>query len=599
MTLFAGTHTISDDSLLHTLAAGELIVKKSGFMYTGGGDGSYKHISVVMDPASAQLHNPSEVARAIADSGVSYLRKLSNRSQIVIIDRSAPYVGLYTAPLAPVFGYTVNRHKNTHILLWCSPLKTLIQSMSELNISDRTVHEYLVSGIPPQKHNTWYPDIGVTVPGEITVYSNNRFTHTRIDEAPNQEALFDRTYKELVGLIERTASVVPIALDQTEHVSPGFAKKLSDKFSRGSVGLLRKQFRTAFDNVDPAKEHSDPFRLKLSELSTAKQEIFQLLLKRSFAENVYWNAIDVMCAFQNVIDGRVKSAEMLTRIIICAVWFERHAYTQEIAPDAALARKREAPKKILVTNGHPGKQLKLVAQNVSYYRFPIRTEYIRPGDPIEAKVGKYVVSGLRELHRLQKYKPLTAERWFAVVSEKIVAISQGRSRFIWEIHPGPLATFLSTFVTRTDTGIGLGSPWTMQLAIEEVGVVRILLASLFGVIGKYLGRKGLFYVIAGNGARAIDGPTEYSLYPSNVSAKCAPKDPKKVAKQITAYLRKKLPKSRLNTFDGVAIIDANDIGQNVLGNDTPHKAAYIEAAFSDNPMGQADEQTPIAIVYTS
>ena len=56
-------------------------------------------------------------------------------------------------------------------------------------------------------------------------------------------------------------------------------------------------------------------------------------------------------------------------------------------------------------------------------------------------------------------------------------------------------------------------------------------------------------------ARAIDGPCHYTLPPYNHYAKLAPKDPDKVAKKLRDYLK----------VSEAIVIDANDIGQNVLG----------------------------------
>ena len=94
------------------------------------------------------------------------------------------------------------------------------------------------------------------------------------------------------------------------------------------------------------------------------------------------------------------------------------------------------------------------------------------------------------------------------------------------------AKVLSKFVTKTPYGIGLGSPWTMQLAIREVGLLRILFATFISIVTKPVGIKGLFYNITGSVVRSIDGPTEYSLYPSNLSAKLGPKDPQQAADKI-------------------------------------------------------------------
>ena len=135
----------------------------------------------------------------------------------------------------------------------------------------------------------------------------------------------------------------------------------------------------------------------------------------------------------------------------------------------------------------------------------------------------------------------------------------------------------------------------MQLAIQEVGLFKILFASIASLVTKPFGLKGVFYNIAGRKAASIDGPTEYSVYPSNVSAKLAPKDPQKQAVKIHQRIKKE--KNIDNGFLGVVIIDANDLGQNVLGNSTDIKNNNIERIFSDNPMGQSNEQTPLIIVF--
>jgi asparagine synthase (glutamine-hydrolysing) len=172
---------------------------------------------------------------------------------------------------------------------------------------------------------------------------------------------------------------------------------------------------------------------------------------------------------------------------------------------------------------------------------------------------------------------------------------------------------LSRFVTRTPYGIGLGHPATMQLAIGEVGLPRILLAAAAGAAGKAVGRHGWFYRVAGSAARAIDGPTEYSAYPANVSAKLAPADPSGAARAISAAVRAALAPVAgsgdtageaagavaalaAESFGGTVVIDANDLGQDVLGHDTDRTDAQLVTAFRDNPLGQAREQTPFAVV---
>jgi asparagine synthase (glutamine-hydrolysing) len=245
-----------------------------------------------------------------------------------------------------------------------------------------------------------------------------------------------------------------------------------------------------------------------------------------------------------------------------------------------------------------GKQLDIEANGKNYRRYPIRTEMINAETDLDSFVLDYVKSFYAQLpQQTPEHQQATQGKSALFISEKVVAITQGRSYFIWDIKTGFWANLLSRFVTRTPTGIGLGSPFTMQLAIEEAGLPRILYASIGSALGKLVGKRGLFYTLAGNNVGAIDGPTEYSVYPANVSAKLAPKDPDQVAARLSAQVRAALPSAYRDQFAGVVVIDANDIGRNVLGTDAPDDPRLYESIFADNPLGQAQEQTPIALVF--
>lgn len=238
-----------------------------------------------------------------------------------------------------------------------------------------------------------------------------------------------------------------------------------------------------------------------------------------------------------------------------------------------------------------GKKIGIRVGRKIYRRYPIKTNLFKRGDNYIYKISCYFI---REIKRLKETNRLRGQKYFLVVTEKIVAIAQGRSYLLKEIKPRFWAKFLSKYVTKTPYGIGLGSPWTMELAIKEAGLLRILTATLISAITKPLGIRGLFYRIAGEQIAAIDGPTSYSLYPSNISAKLGPKNPQLVVDQIDRQIRNL--KSEIKNFLGVVIIDANDLGQKVLGNSTNLDNNLIEKIFSDNPMGQTDEQTPLVIV---
>lgn len=223
---------------------------------------------------------------------------------------------------------------------------------------------------------------------------------------------------------------------------------------------------------------------------------------------------------------------------------------------------------------NPGKKLTITVGDASYKRYPVKTHLITEKDSIAEIVKKYV-----EHH----IKPGD----IVVVSERIVAISQGRSFLIKDIKPGVWAKLLCRFVYNHPGGIGLRSPWTMQLAIQEAGLLRILLGCAAAVVTKPFGMRGVFYRTVGCGVNAIDGPAEYTLPPGNKSAKLGPKNPGRVAHEISQTLGDDI---------GAVIIDANDYGVNIMGSSEGVNTTTVRRAFRDNPMGQTDEQTPIVIL---
>ena len=208
-----------------------------------------------------------------------------------------------------------------------------------------------------------------------------------------------------------------------------------------------------------------------------------------------------------------------------------------------------------------------------YERHPVHTPVIKKGDDIYELLSELVMPFLKEGDMI-------------FISEKIIAISQGRAFPIKDIKPSRLAHFLVKFVYKSPYGIGLGSPWTMELAIREIGRVKIIGAAIIAGICKLFGKRGVFYNMLGERVRAIDGPCDCTLPPYNTYAKMAPAKPHEVALQLTK-----------KTGHTVIIIDANDIGVNILGK--PNKNISNEhaaAIFRDNPLGQNRQQTPMAVV---
>ena len=220
-----------------------------------------------------------------------------------------------------------------------------------------------------------------------------------------------------------------------------------------------------------------------------------------------------------------------------------------------------------------GKNLTITTDRGIFARYPIRTHVVRCGEDLHEIMREYV---------LGKTQPDD----LLFISEKIIAICQNRAFDIDDIHPSQLANLLCRFVYKSPYGIGLGSPWTMELALRDVGLPRMLLAAGCSAVTKPFGVRGVFYRVAGTKARAIDGPCDCTIPPYNHFAKLAPAKPDKVAADLAALVG-----------CGVVIIDANDIGVNVLGRSSKEiSEKFCKQVFVDNPLGQGHQGTPLCVV---
>lgn len=209
-----------------------------------------------------------------------------------------------------------------------------------------------------------------------------------------------------------------------------------------------------------------------------------------------------------------------------------------------------------------------------YLRIPIKTHVIMKDDNLLEVIKTYASSHLDPGDIL-------------FVTEKIVAITQGRAIPLKEIKPRPLATTLSKYVTKTPAGIGLGMPETMEMALRECGTLRILIAAAASALTKPFGKKGVFYDVAGYKATSIDGPTPNTLPPYNQYVVLGPDEPDRVAKRISESLGD----------IKVAIVDINDLSGAILG--VSHRSidkGLLVKILKDNPLGQDHEQTPLGII---
>ena len=89
-----------------------------------------------------------------------------------------------------------------------------------------------------------------------------------------------------------------------------------------------------------------------------------------------------------------------------------------------------------------GKNLTIDIDGTPYMRIPVKTHVVMREDNLAEVVDQYT-------------KDIRQEGDIIFCSEKIVAITQGRSFHIDDIHPGFMANFLVKFVYKSPYGIGL------------------------------------------------------------------------------------------------------------------------------------------------
>jgi hypothetical protein len=206
-------------------------------------------------------------------------------------------------------------------------------------------------------------------------------------------------------------------------------------------------------------------------------------------------------------------------------------------------------------------------------RIPVRTRIVTDRDDILNLADEYTAAVRRPGD-------------IFTISEKVVAISQGRAHHIREIRVGFWAGLLWRFVRKVPYGIGLRSPYSMQCAVDEVGAPRILIAALVGGLTRLFGRRGDFYRIAGKQAAMIDAAHTAGVKQYYEHVIKGPKDPELVAQRLSVRLG--LP---------AAIVDVNDIGGSwVVGGSPGLDVRLVEEALRDNPAGQGDACTPIILL---
>ncbi len=200
---------------------------------------------------------------------------------------------------------------------------------------------------------------------------------------------------------------------------------------------------------------------------------------------------------------------------------------------------------------------------------PLKTELLRPGDDLAEVITRHTAG-------IAKPGDLIA------IAETVVAIVQNRMVYCEDITPGYFATRLNKLFEMNSS---LSSPYAMEMAIREVGLPKILMATAAGVIGKARGKAGEFYRVAGRPVAVIDDCTG-TLPPFDKHVVMGPARGDALCSALKAA-----------TGFEIAIVDANDLGKvDVLHLSDPSRFNAVVEALKPNPQGNAGEMTPIVLI---
>lgn len=220
----------------------------------------------------------------------------------------------------------------------------------------------------------------------------------------------------------------------------------------------------------------------------------------------------------------------------------------------------------------PGETIEV--NRITYNRFPIKVpRLIKIGESLETLI-------------IENVKPHWQKGDWLAISEKAVSISQGLMRHESTVRAGWLAKFITLGVLKHKNMAAWSNPQKMQLAIEVAGAPRIIFAAICGAVGKLFGKRGIFWIVAGNHVSEIDGfqgegdmYADYGILP--------PKNPQQDCEDIEKQ-----------TNIPAIITDANYIDVQVLGVSAGVglDKKTVREILLDNPLGQGDKMTPFVLV---
>ena len=220
------------------------------------------------------------------------------------------------------------------------------------------------------------------------------------------------------------------------------------------------------------------------------------------------------------------------------------------------------------------KKLEIEVEGGKYNRYAIKTHFVKIGESYIDIIEKYI-------------KPIYEKGDFISISEKIISLCQKRVIYKKDLKVSKLAKFLSRFAMSSEAGIGVDSPYKMQVAINLCGRLKVIYAAILAGIGKIFKKKGIFYDIVGQEITGLDGFygkvfPDYEEYGIRI-----PENPDKVCNEIYEKLGIKS-----------MIVDANDFDVEILGKtgQLQYDNEILKRIIKDNPAGQSNQLTPIVLI---
>lgn len=225
-------------------------------------------------------------------------------------------------------------------------------------------------------------------------------------------------------------------------------------------------------------------------------------------------------------------------------------------------------------NANDKKELKIRTDTGEYERYALKSHFVKAGESYIDLVEKFVL-------------PYYEQGDILSSSEKIIALCQNRIVKREDIHVSAIAGFLSKFASHPSHGIGVGEAIKMQFAIDQVGLPKVLYAAAASAVTKLFGKKGVFYEIVGQEVSGLDGFYDHVWEEYRDIGILLPENPEKVCNEI--YERFGI---------SMILVDANDIGQEILGKSSDIKLndAELVQIIRDNPAGQGRQCTPFILI---